>query len=31
MVMREDTLGKKEMNYTERAEAVNDNDVEDKG
>ena len=26
MVMRKDTLGEKEMNYTERAEAVNDND-----
>ena len=31
VVMREDTLGEKEMNYTERAEAVNDNDVEDEG
>ena len=31
MVMRGDTLGEKEMNYTERAEAVNDNDVEDEG
>ena len=31
VVMRGDTLGKKEMNYTERAEAVNDNDVEDEG
>ena len=31
VVMRGDTLGEKEMNYTERAEAVNDNDVEDEG
>ena len=29
--MRVDTLGEKEMNYAERAEAVNDNDVEDEG
>ena len=30
VVMIEDTLGEKEMNYAERAEAVNDNDVENK-
>ena len=29
--MRVDTLGEKEMNYAERAETVNDNDVEDEG
>ena len=31
VVMKEDTLGEKEMNYSERSEAVNDNDVEDQG
>ena len=29
--MRVDTLGENEMNYTQRAETVNDNDVDDVG